>query len=113
MPAFLSGKIDVFQVVMPISTTTGKEPQPRENSLNLFCISAESFFGTVTKCQAAVPPGYSQTATLNEYCFLVVSFFKMLCFLYFVTPNSIVDNSPNKENPKQSMKCYRAHTMRV
>ena len=60
MPDFLSGKIDVFQTVLPRVTSTGREPQPRAFFPNVFLISSDCFFVIVRKCQPAIP-GYSQT----------------------------------------------------
>src|SRR3989338_65626 len=49
-PDFLSGKIDVFQLVLPIVTVTGSEPQPRDNTLNFFLMPSDCFLGRVMKC---------------------------------------------------------------
>ncbi|OGE94438.1 MAG: hypothetical protein A3B10_01400 [Candidatus Doudnabacteria bacterium RIFCSPLOWO2_01_FULL_44_21] len=59
-PIFLSGKIEVFQLVLPIVAVTGSEPKPAAMSPNNFLIIPESFLGTVTKCHAA-NPGYNHT----------------------------------------------------
>lgn len=65
-PRFWSGKIDVFQIVFPNFTSTGCDPHPRAKGAKRLLICAESRFGSVTKCHAAVPE-YNQTFALNAY----------------------------------------------
>ena len=61
---FFSGKMLVFQVVLPIVTFTGTEPKPRRGPLWKSLICWEVFKGTVTKCQEAFPD-QSQTSDLK------------------------------------------------
>ena len=69
MSAFVSGKIEVFQFVLPMVTEIGKEPQPRASEPYNVLISLEILLGTVRKCQLAVSPGYTHNFALNEKFF--------------------------------------------
>lgn len=62
---FLSGKIEVFQLVLPMVTITGREPHPLFIRPKQFVIIFDCFFGTDKKCQApADEPWYNQTFAL-------------------------------------------------
>ncbi len=63
-PLLLSGKIDVFQTLLPMVALTGNEPNPRCMPAKLFFIFVVSALGTDTKYQAA-SPGYTHTLLLN------------------------------------------------
>ena len=54
-PAFLSGNIDVFHVVLPIATITGSDPHPRFIKPKRAVISADCFLESITKCHADFP----------------------------------------------------------
>lgn len=66
VPDFVSGKIDVAQVVLLMVTETGSEPHPRAFLPNVVFISSDSFLGTVIKCHAAEPPGYTHNVAEKE-----------------------------------------------
>jgi len=67
---FLSGKIDVFQLVFPIVARTGNDPQPLLECPKKKSISSLVFVGILTKCQG-VSPGYSHTLARTTNVFII------------------------------------------
>ncbi len=55
VPLFLSGNMEVFQVVVPMVALTFNEPQPRLKALKRLVICRAWSLGIEIKCQAAIP----------------------------------------------------------
>lgn len=60
VPDFLSGKIEVFQMVFRIDTETGSEPHPFACLPKDSLIAKDSFLGSIRNLQALIP-GYTKT----------------------------------------------------
>lgn len=62
---FASGNTEVVQVVFPVVTLTGTDPNAILQSFDAPRICSDTCWGTPTKYHAAPPP-YFQTEALNE-----------------------------------------------
>ena len=73
---FLSGKIDVFQLVLPIVARTGNDPQPLLECPKKKSMSFLVFLEILTKCQGA-SPGYSHTLARTTNVFVIAYIFSV------------------------------------